>query len=245
MSKAPKGMYKFVIEACRPLTKILMKPHWKGQENLPTEEPFILIVNHVTEFDPFVIMHFLADEGHAVRALAKESLFRTPLVKHIFTSTKMVPVYRGTNAAGDALKYAKVAIAEGESVAIFPEGTLTRDPDLWPMQFKTGAARLALATGAPVIPLAQWGGHKILHRWRNSLPKFGKRHDTWVVAGKPIDLSDLNQDENDRQAVVEATRRMYQTLTRMVEDIRGEKAPKTPWDPKIEAYAPATDDTSQ
>lgn len=233
-------MYKVAIEVCRPVAKILTKPHWSGQENLPTDRPFILVVNHVTEFDPFVIMHFLADEGHAVRALAKDSLFRVPVLKHVFTSTKMVPVYRGTNAAGDALKYAKIAIAEGESIAIFPEGTLTQDPDLWPMKFKTGAARLALSTGAPVIPLAQWGGHKVLHRWRNSLPKFGRRHDTWVVAGSPIDLSDLNQDEDDREAVTEATRRMHQTLTRMVADIRGETAPERPWDPKLGAY-PAAD----
>ncbi len=233
-------MYKVALNVCRPLAKITMRPHWSGQENLP-DGPFIVIINHVTEYDPFVVMHYLEKAGHAVRALAKDSLFRVPVVKQIFKSTKMVPVYRGSDKATDSLKYAKLALAAGETIAIFPEGTLTHDPDLWPMKFKTGAARLALATGAPVIPLAQWGGQNVLYRWRKGLPKLGKRHDTWVVAGPAIDLSDLPQDENDHEAVLTATRRMEQVLTDMVAEIRGEEAPVTRWDPKLEGYPPAAD----
>ncbi|MDO5049701.1 MAG: lysophospholipid acyltransferase family protein [Actinomycetaceae bacterium] len=237
MSKPPTGIYKVALEVLRPLAKLTTRPHWKGRENLPKDEPFILIMNHVTEYDIIVVAHFIVDPGHAVRVLAKDSLFRVPLLKHVLNGAKMVPVFRGSSKATDALKGAKIAISEGESIAIFPEGTLTRDPDKWPMKFKTGAARLALSTGAPVIPVAHWGGEKIMHRWRNSLPL--RRRDTWVTAGPPIDLSDLNQDENDREAVVEATRRMEETIVRMVEELRGEKAPETLWDPKLEAYPPS------
>lgn len=234
-------MYKVALNVCRPLAKITMRPHWSGQERLP-DGPFILIINHVTEYDPFVVMHYLeqAGPGHAVRALAKDSLFRVPVVKQVFNSTKMVPVYRGSDQATDSLKFAKRALAEGETIAIFPEGTLTRDPELWPMKFKTGAARLALATGVPVIPLAQWGGQKILYRWSKGLPRLGKRHDTWVMAGPAIDLSDLPQDENDREAVLTATRRMEETLTSMVAQLRGQTPPQTRWDPKLQAYPPAS-----
>lgn len=240
VSKKPSGVYQLALNVCRPLAKLTTRPHWSGIENLP-DEPYILIVNHVTEYDPIVIMHFLEKAGHAVRALAKDSLFRVPVVKQVFNATKMVPVNRGTAAATDALKYAKKALAEGESIAIFPEGTLTQDPDLWPMTFKTGAARLALATGAPVIPLAQWGGHKIMYRWAQGLPKPWRRYDTWVVAGPPIDLSDLNQDEDDREAVAIATERMRRTITDMVAAIRGETPPPQPWDPRLGDYRPDPD----
>ncbi|MDO5034156.1 MAG: lysophospholipid acyltransferase family protein [Actinomycetaceae bacterium] len=236
MSKPPEGIYKVAVEVLRPLAKLTTRPTWRGRSNLPSSGPFIVIMNHVTEYDIVVVVHFIADRGHAVRVLAKDSLFRVPLLKHVLRGAKMVPVVRGTAHAVDALKNAKDALAEGESIAIFPEGTLTQDPDKWPMKFKTGAARLALATGYPVIPIAHWGGEKIMHRWRDSFPL--SRRDTWVVAGPAIDLSDLNQDENDHEAVREATRRMEDTLVKMVEEIRGTKAPATRWDPKLGAYLP-------
>lgn len=241
MSKSPQGLYKVAVEVLRPLAKLTTRPHWKGQENLPSGQPFIVIINHVTEYDVIIVVHFLVDPGHAIRVMAKDSLFRVPLLKHVMKRTKMVPVVRNSNQATDALKYAKRALATGEAIAIFPEGTLTHDPDKWPMKFKTGAARLALSSGVPVIPVVHWGGDKIMNRWRNSLPL--KRRDTWVTAGPAIDLSDLNQDENDWEAVKEATRRMEETITSMVEEIRGEKAPETRWDPKLEAYPDPSNDS--
>lgn len=239
MSKPATGIYKVAVEVLRPLAKLTTKPHWRGRNNLPKDGPFILIMNHVTEYDVVVVAHFIVDAGHAVRVLAKDSLFRVPGLRRVLTGAKMVPVSRGTSSAGDALKNAKIALTEGESVAIFPEGTLTTDPDHWPMKFKTGAARLALATGVPVIPLAHWGGHEIMHRWRNSFPL--RRRDTWVMAGPALDFSDLNQDENDHEAVKEATRRMEVVITSLIEEIRGEKAPETRWDPKLKAYPPVSD----
>ena len=71
-------------------------------------------------------------------------------------------MYRGRGDAGLVLKAAEQALARGCCVIVYPEGTATRDPDLWPMVGKTGAARLALTTGAPVIPIAHWGAQEIL-----------------------------------------------------------------------------------
>jgi 1-acyl-sn-glycerol-3-phosphate acyltransferase len=234
VSKSPKGLYKVAVEALRIPAKLTIRPHWKGQENLPDNGPFLVVINHLTSYDVVVVGHFLVDPGHAVRVLAKDSLFRVPLLKHVMTRTKMVPVVRNSSQATDALKHAKRALAAGESIAIFPEGTLTHDPDKWPMKFKTGAARLALSTGVPVIPVAHWSGEDVSDGWPKAL--LSERRDTWVAAGPPIDLSDLNQDENDHEAVLEATRRMEETMTRMMEEIRGEKAPETRWDPKLKAY---------
>ncbi|WIK65338.1 lysophospholipid acyltransferase family protein [Gleimia hominis] len=242
MSKKPEGMYKAVLRITGPLIRPMMRTHWTGQENLPKEGPFILIMNHVTEFDPFMVMYYLGDEGHAVRALAKDSLFHVPLLKTVLKRAKMVPVHRSSSEAGDALKNAKNAIAHGESIAFFPEGTLTRDPDMWPMTFKTGAARLAFAMNVPVIPLAQWGGHKIMHRFRDSIPFLKGRQDVWVHTGPAIDLSDLNQDEEDRAAVHAATRRMQRVITQMVAALRNEEPPRYPWNPKLGRYLTADDD---
>lgn len=238
MSKAPEGIYRVALEVCRPITRGLTKATWKGQENFPKDQPFIVIMNHLTEFDAFVIMHFITDEGIAVRALAKASLFKVPLLGSILRKTKMVEVHRGSERSKDALEVAKRAIQQGETIAIFPEGTLTTDPKFWPIRFKTGAARLALATGAPVIPVVHWGSQNVMHRFRNSIMKFWKRHPTTVVAGPPIDLSDLPQDENDRDAVQAANRRMEATVRKMLAEIRGEAVPTQVWNPKTESYEP-------
>lgn len=236
MSKKPEGMYKLVLDVCRPLVNAVTKRSWSGQENFPQTGSFIVVLNHVTEMDALLVMHFIGDEGHAVRALAKDSLFKVPGLKQVLTKSGMVPVIRGSERSGEALEAAKKAIESGESIAIFPEGTLTKDPERWPMSFKTGAARLALATGVPVIPVAHWGGHQILHRFGNSIPRFWKRHPVQVVAGPAIDLADLPQDPADRQAVAEATRRMELTLLEMVAQLRGEPVPQRIWDLKTQAY---------
>ena len=73
-----------------------------------------------------------------------------------------IPVYRETGRAADAYRAAVAAVRGGEGVAVYPEGTLTRDPDLWPMVGKTGVARLALDDAGPVIPVAQWGAQDLL-----------------------------------------------------------------------------------
>lgn len=242
MSKPAKGLYKFAVEVLRPVAKLTTKPHWAGRDNMPKNKPFILIMNHLSYYDIPVITHFIVDEGHAVRVLAKDSLFDTPGLGMVMKRTKMVPVVRDSAQAGDSLKHAKQALAEGESIAIFPEGTLTKDPDKWPMEFKTGAARLALSTGAPVIPLVHWQGERA-NMPSSSLPIH--RMNTWIVAGPAIDLSDLNQDEDDRDAVNAATRRMEAVITKMVENIRGVSAPPTRWDPKLDAYPPEGEPTTE
>ena len=77
-------------------------------------------------------------------------------------SAEQIPVYRMTTDASQAFDAAVEAVQEGECVVVYPEGTITRQPDLWPMTGKTGAARIALAAGVPVVPVAQWGAHQIL-----------------------------------------------------------------------------------
>ena len=118
-------------------------------------------------------------------------------------------------------------------VGICPEGTLTRDPQLWPMKAKTGVGRLALRTKAPVIPVAQWGAQSVLGRYRK-LPNLFHRATITVVAGPAVDLSDLYDRADDYHAQREATDRIMLAITAQLEDIRGQHAPDHIFDMKTE-----------
>jgi 1-acyl-sn-glycerol-3-phosphate acyltransferase len=114
---------------------------------------------------------------------------------------------------------------------VFPEGTLTREPDLWPMVGKTGIARLALTTRVPVIPAAQWGPQDLLGRYKKLLKPFPPKRVT-IVAGPPVDLDDLYDRPMDSVTLREATERVMTAITALLEEIRGEAAPATRYDPR-------------
>jgi 1-acyl-sn-glycerol-3-phosphate acyltransferase len=207
----------------------MFRPSWSGAEHLPRDRGFIVAVNHVTNLDPLTFAHFLWDNGHAPRIMAKDSLFRVPVLGPVITGIGLIPVARGTAAAGASLDAAAAALAAGECIAVFPEGTLTRDPDLWPMVAKTGTARLALATGAPVVPVAQWGAHRVLGRYSKVL-KPVPRKPVSVVAGPPVDLSDLAAGPHDSTALRSATTRIMAAITQQLAQIRGEQPPEHVFD---------------
>ena len=93
---------------------------------------------------------------------------------------------------------------DGECVVIYPEGTLTRDPELWPMAGKSGAARIALATGCPVIPVGQWGAQEILPPYAKTPDLFPRKHLT-LKAGDPVPLDDLLAQPTTPEVVDQAT----------------------------------------
>ncbi|MCC2335631.1 lysophospholipid acyltransferase family protein [Cellulomonas wangsupingiae] len=216
--------YRNVARIVRPLLFATTRPDWHGAEHLPAEGGFIVVANHMTEADPLTFAHYLWDHGHVPRVLAKASLFSVPVVGAVLRATGQIPVHRETAAAGDSLRAAVTAVEQGECVAIFPEGTLTRDPDLWPMVGRTGVARLALTTRAPVVPVAQWGPQDLLARY-GKVPRPFPRKKVTLVAGPPVDLSDLYDRPLDNATLREATERVMADITRLLEQIRGEKAP--------------------
>ena len=211
----------------------LMKRHYAGVENLPQSGGFIAVSNHVTEIDSVTFSHFLVANHYSPRMLMKEEMMHWPVVGFCARHSRMIPVFRETSQAADSLIAAKAALKVGECVGMFPEGTLTRDPELWPMKGHTGAARLALETQVPVVPVAQWGAHK-------TLAPYGKLH--WpprgrlsMVAGPPVDLSDLYGKHDDHEAVTEATRRIMADLTELLRSLRpGEEPPAKVWDMKVD-----------
>jgi 1-acyl-sn-glycerol-3-phosphate acyltransferase len=209
--------------------RLMTKKDWHGAEHLPKEGGFIAVSNHVTYADPLTFAHYLYNNGCPPRFLAKDGLFKAPVIGWILRALDQVPVHRGTTKAKDAVNAGLAFLERGDMIALFPEGTLTRDPDLWPMVARTGAARMALESGVPVIPVAQWGAHRLLGRYSKWLKPIPRKKVT-IVAGPPIDLDDLKGPHPTKRVLREATDRIMATLTTMVEELRGEKAPAVPYD---------------
>lgn len=221
--------YRTVITTVRPVLARITRQEWSGGEHLPREGGFIVAGNHISEIDPFMVAHFLVNHGWAPKFLAKSSLFEVPLLGRALHSLGQVPVFRGTRRASDSLAAAAEAVTDGACVVIMPEGTLTRDPDLWPMRAKSGVGRLALMTGAPVVPIAQWGVQQLLAPYARRPTGLFSRHTMHVRAGAPVDLADL-QGRPDSAAAREATDRIMGALTAQLAEIRGEQPPPAPFE---------------
>ena len=235
--KRSNRAYRNVARVIRPVLLAITRREWRGAEHLPADGGFIAAANHMTEVDPLTFAHFLYDNGFAPKILAKASLFTVPVLGPVLRATGQIPVFRNTTDAGKSLAAAVEAIEAGECVAVFPEGTLTRDPDLWPMVGKTGVARLALTTRVPVIPAAQWGPQDILGRYRKLLKPFPPKRVT-IVAGPPVDLDDLYDRPMNTATLREATERVMAAITALLEEIRGERAPTERFDVR-HAHGPA------
>lgn len=213
-----------------PLARFLMGTRLHHAERVPQSGPFILVPNHFSDVDPVIVGLALWRAGRFPHFLAKESIFRVPVVGAFMRATDMVPVLRGRRGGADPLAAAKKLLAEGGAVVLYPEGTLTRDPDLWPMRGKTGAARLALQTGVPVIPVSHWGDQRIAPRWQKKL-RFFPRTTTDILFGEPVDLSPWLGGPLVGASVNAATDAIMAAITALVEQQRGETAPAVRWDP--------------
>jgi 1-acyl-sn-glycerol-3-phosphate acyltransferase len=237
--------YLLAVGLLRPGMLALTKRDWQGMENLAadvlpdgTQRGIVVCPNHISWFDPLESAHFLYDNGRPPRYLGKESVFRVPIAGRIIKGAGQIPVYRETVDAATSVRDAIAAVERGECVVIYPEGTITRDEALWPMTGKTGAARVALATGAPVIPLAQWGAQDVIGPYRSEFRIF-PRKTMHVRAGAPVDLDDLRGKPLDSVVLQEATRRIIDAITALLEQIRGEKAPEERYDWKAARDAEA------
>ncbi|MBD3688896.1 1-acyl-sn-glycerol-3-phosphate acyltransferase [Nanchangia anserum] len=220
MARTFSWPYRVAKDIARIPALAITRRHWEGADNLPHEGGFIAAANHISEFDAITFMHFLVDNGIPVRMMAKKELFGVPGLGWLMTQAGQVPVDRSKGKGGGALDAAEEALRNGECLGIYPEGTVTRDSESWPMRGKTGAARLALRTRVPVVPVAQWGAQDVLGRYQR-VPNLAGRKDVWVRAGAPIDLSDLYDRADDPAAWREATDRIMSEIISMVEDMRG------------------------
>lgn len=216
---------RFAVWFLKPLLTVFTARDWRGREHIPPTGGVIFCFNHISYADPPIAAHFVYDLPRIPRFLAKESLFRLPVIGWVVGGAGQIPVYRGTAGASSSLRAAAAALARGEAVIIYPEGTVTKDPELWPMAGRTGAARLALETGAPVIPVAQWGAQRL---WDGRTKRLRLRPRTLVrvVAGPPVDLSEWAGQGLTGTALRAATDEIMRQLRDLVAGLRDEAPPQ-------------------
>ena len=223
----------FNVGVCivKPLLLVFTRRDWSGEQHVPRQGGAVLVANHASHLDPLTFVHFVHEQGRVPRYLAKAALFDVFFAGWVLRSSGQIPVHRMSSDASRAFDSAVAAVREGKLVVVYPEGTLTRDPDLWPMVGKTGAARIALSAGVPVVPAAQWGAHEILYPY-STRPRLLPRHTIHVTAGPPVDLDEFRGQPITPELLHAATERIMEAVTGLLEEIRHEQAPATRFDPR-------------
>lgn len=223
--------FRIVASVVIPTFRYASNYHWHGPNRLPAEGAFVLAPNHFTNIDPLVVGTAVYISRRLPRFLAKASLFKVPVFGKLMSGMGQIPVERsGRTRLSDPLGGGRSLVEQGGAVIVYPEGTLTRDPDLWPMRGKTGAVRIALENDVPLIPMAHWGTQDIMGRYSNKLRLF-PRSRVDVIVGDPVDLSAYRGRPIDQQMLLEATALVMQRITELLEVLRGEPAPAERWDP--------------
>jgi 1-acyl-sn-glycerol-3-phosphate acyltransferase len=217
---------RLVVMLVKPVLLVWTRRDWSGMAHIPSRGGVILAANHLSEFDPLVVAHFVYDAGRWPQFLAKSSLFKGVL-GYLLRAVRQIPVYRGTTDAVKSLEAAVAAVHAGDAVVIYPEGTTPKSGDLWPRRGKTGIARLFLQTGAPVVPIVTWGPQDILD------PRVGKlrvrpRMPVTVVAGPALDLSKWADAQPTATNLYAITDEIMTVLRDMLAELRGEPAPAQP-----------------
>src|SRR5215207_408292 len=223
-----------VIRILHTIMRPLTKRDWRYQDKVPQSGGVIFVANHISNADPLAVGQFLAFSGRWPRFLAKASVFEIPLLGRIIAACGQIPVQRESAQSKDALIAAARAIEEGRALVIYPEGTLTRDPDMWPMRGKTGAARLAFTTGSPVVPIGQWGAQELMPGREPRFPRLLPRKTLRVAVGDPVSLNDVRQKSVTAATLDEATSRIMDAITALVAELREATPPAQRYDPEIE-----------
>jgi 1-acyl-sn-glycerol-3-phosphate acyltransferase len=227
-----KGFWwRVIVAIVKPTLLVFTKRDWRGSENMPRTGGIIVAANHVSHVDPLTLGHFMHEHGRVPRYLGKASLFKIPVFGRIITSAGQIPVHRGSSEAAHAFEAAVEAVERGESVIFYPEGTITKDPQMWPMTGKTGAARVALTTGRPVIPVAQWGPQEIYAAYSHKI-RLLPRKTMRMKAGPPVDLSAYEGKPLTADLLQKATVTIMQAIAEGVGELRGETPPAELYDPR-------------
>ncbi len=236
-STAWRSFSKIIL---RPGIRLMMKLDSGGQQHIPAQGATILAVNHLSYMDIFAVSLFADSARRYPVFLAKSSLFDIPILGTVLAKLGQLPVFRGQADAALVLREAEMVARSGACVIFYPEATVTRDPDKWPMVSKTGVARLALETGAPVIPVAHWGAQEILPYGR-IFPRLLPRKTVRIIAGPPVDLSAFAGQQPASQVLRAMTQKIMTDVTVLVGQLRGETPPAEPFHPVVAGRAPRSE----
>lgn len=167
--------WTFGYRSLGSLFHLLFKIRYRGRSNIPPEGGVILASNHISVLDPVIIAMAVTTTGRAVRFLAAAEYFRKPFIGWGLRRIRQIPIRRGASDRR-ALQQASLVIRRGALAGIFPEGTLSGDGELLPG--KRGAARIALASEAPILPCGIWGTRA---RWPRDGIRWGRPFRPKVV----------------------------------------------------------------
>lgn len=230
MSRLYRPKAGFWIRLCvvvlYPLGALLFRIRWRHLDRMPPPSSggVLIAINHLSAVDTVLMARLVWDSGRIPRFLIKSGVFKVVGMGQIMRGAKQIRVYRGTADASHSLGDAAAALAAGEAVVIYPEGTITTDPDQWPMQAKTGIARLVLLSpDTPVVPVGQWGAqHRTTVPWWRKL--WGRR-DAVASVGYPLDLRRYRGREASAETLREITDVIMDAVREQVAELRREPAP--------------------
>ena len=215
---------RLLIPIVRGLSRLIFKERFEGREQIPAHGPALLVLNHISVLDPLATASFVWTAGRVPSFMIKDGVFGVPVLGKLMSGARQIKVSRGSAAAQASLDEAIATLRAGGIVAVYPEGTVTRDPDFWPMRAKTGVARIALAVPeAPVIPIAQWGAHRS-YDYHTKKMRLLPRKETRIRALAPLDVAHFH-GRTDNDASRELTDTMMRTLADEVGRLRGQEAP--------------------
>jgi 1-acyl-sn-glycerol-3-phosphate acyltransferase len=233
--QATAGSYS---AAWRTISKIILRPGIRlamrlestGHSHIPADGAVILAANHLSYADVLAVASFADSARRYPVFLAKSSLFGIPVLGRLLVKLGQLPVNRGQADAAIAARQAEAVVTSGACLIFYPEGTVTRDPQMWPMASRTGVARLAMATGAPVIAVGHWGAQALLP-YRSARPRLLPRKTVQVLAGPPVDLTDFAAQRPTPSVLRAVTDKIMSDVAALVGELRGLTPPAEPFDP--------------
>jgi 1-acyl-sn-glycerol-3-phosphate acyltransferase len=207
-------------------------------DRLPRTGPIVVVSNHLSISDPLVLGCALRRAGRRATFLVKAEVFGWPVVGWLIRRTGQIPVRRGLDPQA-AVPQALRALANGWVVALYPEGRITTEPDYRPLaEWRTGAARLALTAGCPIVPMAQWGAHRLVSREHTSSlnrrlrflgrlrpGRVPRRPTVTVIAGEPIDVAELRTAAGPDDDLRAATDLVMHRVRLLLAEIVGDELP--------------------
>jgi 1-acyl-sn-glycerol-3-phosphate acyltransferase len=226
VQRREKGGFWFNLAAAAvyPTAWLIGSPRFEGRQHIPATGGVLVVANHISHLDPLYSGLLVHTARRVPRFLAKHSLWRVPLLSQVLTGSGQIAVYRDSADAQQSLRDATRALQEGKVVVIYPEGTITRDPDGWPMLARTGVARLALSADVPVLPAVHWGTREVLDKYNRRFRPFPRKRVT-ARCGPPVDLSAHRGKPIDAVVLREVTDLLMARVRDLLAEVRGEPAP--------------------
>jgi 1-acyl-sn-glycerol-3-phosphate acyltransferase len=207
-----------------PIGWLSGRPRFRGLENIPRAGGVVVAANHISHIDPIYSGLAVHLARRVPRFLAKDSLWRVPGLGALLRATQQIPVFRGSADAKASLRDGVAALQEGKVLVVYPEGTISRDPQHWPMHPHTGVARLALSSGAPVVPMVHWGTHEVLDGYNKRFRPLPRTTVT-VRCGEPVDLAPYRDRTVDAALLREVTDLIMGRVRDLLAEVRAEPAP--------------------